>query len=372
MYLLRGNRCNCAILRAKGVKLRLIEGECYSIFNNFFIGLDLMSKFLPNADGLLAPLLPWWNDSGVSEIMMNKPGQIYVEKKGVMTSFSVPDLNERAVHMLFQLIANESQQVIGKKTPLLSASLYDGSRIQLVSPPTARDYTFSIRRQSVIDLTLDDISALSYYSKTKTFNLNDEFGDDCCEDEKKLRAHYHHGEWDLFIRGAILLKKNIVISGGTSTGKTTFLSACLRHIPVSERIIILEDAREIITPHKNQVNLLASKGGQGLSKTSMQDLVQCCLRLRPDRIIVGEVRGKEVLDFLGACSTGHSGSLTCIHANNPRIAIMRMTQLYKQNNVPSMTDKDIQSEINEVVDVIIQIAKSPHRRHIESIYYKNA
>ena len=161
-----------------------------------------------------------------------------------------------------------------------------------------------------------------------------------------------------------------MISGGTSSGKTTFLNACLRHIPIDERILLLEDVREIDTPHPNQVSLLASKGDQGLSKISMQDLVQCCLRLRPDRIIVGEIRGKEVLDFLGACSTGHEGSLTSIHANNPRVALMRMTQLYKQNNVPSMSDQDIMREINEVVDIIVQVGKGTKGRLVQSVYYK--
>ena len=102
----------------------------------------------------------------------------------------------------------------------------------------------------------------------------------------------------------------------------------------------------------------------------MQDLVQCCLRLRPDRIIVGEVRGREILDFLSASSTGHEGSFTSIHANNPRIAFMRMTQLYKQNNVPSMSDQDILREINKVVDIIIQVGKGAQGRHIQSVYYK--
>jgi len=98
--------------------------------------------------------------------------------------------------------------------------------------------------------------------------------------------------------------------------------------------------------------------------------VQCCLRLRPDRIICGEIRGKEILDFISACSTGHEGSLTSIHANNPRIAFMRMTQMYKLNNVPSMSDEDIMRELHEVVDVIVQVAKTKEGRMVQSIYYK--
>ncbi len=133
---------------------------------------------------------------------------------------------------------------------------------------------------------------------------------------------------------------------------------------------MLEDTREIETPHENQVQLLATKGEQGLAKISMQDLVQCSLRLRPDRIIMGEIRGKEILDFVSACSTGHEGSLTTIHANNPRIAFMRMTQLYKLNHLPAMTDDDILRELKEVIDIIVQVGKTKNGRQVNSIYYK--
>lgn len=118
------------------------------------------------------------------------------------------------------------------------------------------------------------------------------------------------------------------------------------------------------------MNLLATKDDQGLSKITMQDLVQASLRLRPDRIIMGEIRGREILDFVSACSTGHEGSMTTIHANNPRIAFMRMTQMYKLNNVPSMRDEDIMRELKEVIDIVIQLNKTKQGRVASHIYYK--
>lgn len=327
--------------------------------------------FGPFANGLLAPLTPWLEDNQVSEILMNRPGEVYVEKEGALTAYEVPALNERVVNRLFQLIANENQQTINEKNPLLSASLTDGSRIQLVLPPTARAHTLSIRRKVVRAWALGDYEAQGFYQPARAFDVNASVASQLSEKEKNLITLYQQGQWGEFIRQAIVLKKNIVISGGTSSGKTTYLNACLRHIPLTQRILLLEDAREIDIPHPNQVSLLSSKGEQGLAKVSMQDLVQCCLRLRPDRIIVGEIRGKEVLDFLGACSTGHEGSLTSIHANNPRVALMRMTQLYKQNNVPSMSDDDILREIHEVVDVIVQLSKTSTGRCVQGIYYKH-
>jgi type IV secretion system protein VirB11 len=330
-----------------------------------------MGNFAPSSTGLLEPLKLWLQDSKVSEILLNRPGEVYVEKSGKLKRFDVPALNERAVMMLFQLIANENRQEMSEKKPLLSASLQDGSRVQIVLPPTAKTHTLSIRRKVARNFTLADYDRLKFYKDAVIFDVNCDHFSQLSDDEKQLVILYQQKVWSEFIRRAIELKKNIVVSGGTSSGKTTFLNACLRHIPLDERILLLEDAREIDIPHPNQVSLLASKGDQGLAVVSMQDLVQCCLRLRPDRIIVGEIRGKEVLDFLGACSTGHEGSITSIHANNPRIAFMRMTQLYKQNNVPSMSDQDIMREINEVVDIIIQVGKSVEGRYVQSVYYKH-
>lgn len=329
-----------------------------------------MSHYAPNAQGLLAPLKPWFEDPEVNEILLNKPQEIYVEKKGKLLAHRIEEYHERRLGMLFQLIANENQQELTPQKPLLSGSLFDGARVQLVLPPTAKHYALSIRRKVTRAFTLDHYQADHFYDEAMAFDISQGRAEYLSSDEKSLLDLYQKKSWDAFIRQAILLRKNIVISGGTSSGKTTFLNACLQHIPMDERLIILEDTREVQTAHQNQVNLLASKGDQGLAKVSMQDLVQCCLRLRPDRIIMGEIRGKEILDFVSACSTGHEGSITSIHANNPRIAFMRMTQMYKLNAVPSMSDEDILRELKEVVDIIVQVAKTPEGRKVQSIYYK--
>lgn len=327
-------------------------------------------SYLPTSMGLLKPLSRWLEDNEVSEIMLNKPKEVYIEKNGSMQRFDVVDFDERTLSSLFQLIANENHQELTQKKPLLSGSLLDGTRIQLVLPPTAKHYTFALRRKVARDLSLSDYENNNYYINLQHANVNDISYSSLPEQERELVNLFHLKNWPCFIKRAIELKKNIVISGGTSSGKTTFLNACLKHIPDDDRIIVLEDTREIETPHNNQINLLASKGEQGLAKISMQDLVQCCLRLRPDRIIMGEIRGAEVMDFISACSTGHEGSLTTIHANNPRVAFMRMTQMYKLNNVPSMSDEDIMRELREVIDIIIQINKTPNGRLASSIYYK--
>ncbi|MBP9727111.1 MAG: P-type DNA transfer ATPase VirB11 [Gammaproteobacteria bacterium] len=325
--------------------------------------------FGPGAMGLLAPLQPLLNDNQISELLINRPQEVFYEKDGQLTAMDIPELTETHLKHLFQLMASENAQILNETHPLLSASLNDGSRIQCVLPPTAKHYTLSIRRKVVRHLSLEQYEKNAYFDEAKAFSTRGGLSS-LPEEEQELAKCYHAHDWATFIRKAIELKKNIVISGGTSSGKTTFLNACLQHIPRDQRIIILEDTREIDISHPNQVQLLASKGGQSKAQVNMQDLVQCCLRLRPDRIICGEIRGKEILDFLAASSTGHEGSMTSLHANNPSIAFMRMTQMYKLNNVPSMSDDDIMRELKEVIDVIIQIGKTPRGRRVQSVYYK--
>jgi len=335
-----------------------------------FTWVKSMSHYAPDSEGLLKPLEPWLSDPLVSEIILNRPKEVFVEKEGTFTQYLVEALNKRMLRMLFQLIANENEQKLSESKPILSGSLLDGSRVQLVMPPTAKNLTFSIRRKVVRNLSLNVYQSNNFYQYSEPFSLQVNQIAMLPTPEKKLLHLYKGRKWHEFIALAIELKKNIVISGGTSSGKTTFLNACLQHISKQDRIITLEDTYEIDISHPNQVNLLASKGDQGLAKVSMQDLVQCCLRLRPDRIIMGEIRGKEIMDFISACSTGHEGSLTSIHANNPKIAFMRMTQMYKLNNVPSMTDEDILNELKEVIDIVIQIQKTHAGRFVSSVYYK--
>jgi type IV secretion system protein VirB11 len=332
----------------------------------------IKEQFAPGAEGLLKPLELWLKDSNVSEILMNKPQEVFVERFGEMKRFEVPALDGLHLKRLFTLIANENGQVLNENSPMLSGNLKDGSRVQLVIPPTAKQYTLSIRRQSIASRTLDDYRKSNFYHGAKPFFKNNK--DSLLnEEDRELLSLYQHQRWADFMALAVLSKKNIVISGETSSGKTTFLNACCHHIPSHERIITLEDTYEVNLPHANKVSLLALKKSEKTEVTiSMQDLVQCSLRLRPSRLIMGEIRGREILDFVSACATGHEGSITSIHANNPQVAFMRMTQLYKLNNVPFMRDEDILRELNEVIDIIIQLKKTPHGRQLTWVYFKHA
>lgn len=330
-----------------------------------------VEQFAPGSMGLLAPIQYLLEDTNVSEILINKPQEVFFEKNGIMHRLDIPILDALHLKRLFTFIANENGQVLNEKSPLLSGNLYDGTRVQLVIEPAAKDFTLSIRRPTIQHYTLEDYSKTNFFSSTKKFNLENQLDKQNTDSEIELKKLYHHAQWAEFVALAVTMKKNIIIAGETSSGKTTFLNACTAYIPKNERIITLEDTFEIKIPHENVVNLLAIKKTESQKNIiSMQDLVQCALRLRPDRLIMGEIRGREILDFISACSTGHAGSITSIHANSPKIAFMRMVQLYKLNNVPSMRDEDIYRELHEVIDLIIQVAKTPVGRIATNIYYK--
>lgn len=324
------------------------------------------------AVGLLAPLQDFLDDEQVSEILINKPQEVFIERQGALLRFDIPVLTTQYLRRLFTLIANENKQCLSESSPILSGNLHDGSRVQLVVPAAALHETLSIRKFSLKNLTFNDYAGLGFFAKAQGVNLDSGSLIDK-PDEDTLQRLYNTNNWPEFLEQAIRFKKNIIISGGASSGKTTFLNSCTQHIPLNERLITLEDTFEINVPHPNLVRLKALKQvGDETHHVSMQDLVQASLRLRPDRIIMGEIRGKEVFDFVSACSTGHSGALATIHANNPKVAFMRMAQLYKLNPIAGMTDADIYNVLHEVVDIIVQVAKTHEGRRLMAVYYKNA
>ena len=173
-----------------------------------------------------------------------------------------------------------------------------------------------------------------------------------------------------FIRSAIRQRISILISGGTSTGKTTFLNACLKTIDPFERILTLEDTRELFPPQKNAVHLLASRGDQGTAQVTIQSLLEASLRMRPDRLFVGEIRGSEAFAFLRAINTGHPGSMSTVHADTPLGAYEQLAMMVQQGGMSSGYSKqDLMSYIQMVIPVVIQLRREGGRRGVSEIYY---
>ncbi len=313
----------------------------------------------------LEPLKRIFEEEGVSEISINKPGEAWVEKFGDMFHEELPELNFDHLKGLARLVAQSTEQFISEEHPLLSATLPNGYRIQIVFPPVCepRSVAMSIRKGATISWDLEDYDKMGAFDSTAVDEVENPHDAELAEllDKKEIKA---------FLYKAILYKKNIIISGGTSTGKTTFTNAALRAIPHEERLITAEDAREIIlNDHPNHLHLLASKGGQGRANVSTQDLIEACLRLRPDRIIVGELRGAEAFSFLRAINTGHPGSISTLHADTPAMALEQLKLMVMQAGL-GMPPAEIKDYIKEVVDVVVQLKRAAKgKRYISEIYF---
>lgn len=316
-------------------------------------------------DSYLAPIKKILDADGVNEISINRPGEVWIEKGGDMIRESMPSLDIDHLKSLGRLVAQATEQRLSEEEPLLSATLPNGFRIQVVFPPACELGTVvvSIRKPSVLKWTLDDYERMGMFEQTTVGEVDD-------KNDLILAKLLKLNRVKDFLERAVLYKKNIIISGGTSTGKTTFTNAMLRSIPHDERLITVEDAREVdLSSHENHVHLLASKGGQGRSNVNTQQLIEACLRLRPERIIVGELRGAEAFSFLRAINTGHPGSISTLHADTPKMAIEQLKMMVMQAGL-GMTPTEIYSYIKSVVEIVVQLKRgSKGRRYISEIYF---
>ena len=314
----------------------------------------------------LLPFQEIFDQEGVNEVMINKPGEIWVEKGGDQYLVNMPEIDMDHLLGLGRLVAQSTAQTISEETPLLSATLPNGYRIQIVFPPAVEVnfIAFSIRKGSAIHLTLDKYAEMGAFDNTSTKELID-------NNDETLREYLQQNNIKEFIRYAVQCKKNMIISGGTSTGKTTFANAILAEIPTQERLITVEDAREVfLDAHPNKVHLLSSKGGQGRAKVTTQDLIEACLRLRPDRIIVGELRGSEAFSFLRAINTGHPGSISTLHADTPTMALEQLKLMVMQAGL-GMPPDEIKKYISEVIDIVVQLKRGEGgKRFVSEIYFK--
>ncbi len=317
-------------------------------------------------DSFMLPLKQILERDGVNEVSINRPYEVWIEFKGDMIREELPTFDLEHLKSMGRLVAQATEQRLSEEEPLLSATLPNGYRIQIVFPPACEQgsVVISIRKPAVLKWTLEDYDKMGMFDSTSVGEIED-------KNSLILSKLLQLNRIKEFLERCVLYKKNIIISGGTSTGKTTFTNAVIRAIPHEERLITVEDAREIdLSSHPNRVHLIASKGGQGRSKVTTQDLIEACLRLRPERIIVGELRGTEAFSFLRAINTGHPGSISTLHADTPLMAIEQLKMMVMQAGL-GMTPIEIASYIRNVVDVIVQLKRgNKGRRYISEIYFR--
>jgi type IV secretion system protein VirB11 len=314
----------------------------------------------------LEPLRGWLDRPEVVEVCVNEPGRVFVEVLGAteMQAHRAPDLDERAIAFIAERVAGSTKQSVNEETPLLSAALPGGERIQVVLPPAAANGgAVSIRRQVVKDLSLRQYAQTGALERVRVAGAGTP-----SEVDRHLSERLDAGDVLGFLEMAVAHRVSMIVSGGTSSGKTTFLNALLKAIPASERLISLEDTRELRPPHDNYVPLVASKGDQGLARVSIQQLLEASLRMRPDRIFLGELRGEEAFTFLRAINTGHPGSMTTVHADSPAGAYEQMALMVAQANLNWRKD-DLMAYIRSVIPVVVQLRRDGGRRGVSEIFF---
>jgi len=304
----------------------------------------------------LRPFARFLEQADVTEVMVNRPGEVWVERIGqaAMRRMEAPDVDELLLGRLAAQIARTTHQGVNRESPLLAAVLAGGERVQMIGPPATRaGWVLSIRRHLIIDRPLE---AYDHPLPPKA----DAPQDRAAEAERMRR------EPIAFLRDAVRARKTVLISGGTSSGKTTFLNALLKAAPAGERIITVEDTPEIAVSQPNAVGLVAVKGDLGEAKVTVEDLLHASLRLRPDRIIVGEIRGRETATFLRAINTGHPGSFTTVHANSPEGALEQIALMVMQSGL-TLSRSETMAYARSLIDVVVQLGRIGGERRIVDI-----
>jgi type IV secretion system protein VirB11 len=318
-------------------------------------------------DAYLTPFKEWLGQDDVTEILVNRPGEVWIERLGGhgMERHVSAAVTALSLGRLAHQIAGNASQAVSRQHPLLSTSLPTGERVQIILSPACRDAAaLAIRKQVVSDYTLVDYGKAGAFSTTRLAQMGE-----LTQLDKKLVALRDAGQIEQFLREAIIGRKNIIVSGGTSTGKTTFLNALIKEIPHQDRLISIEDTKEINLVNPNSLGLLAAKGDQGEARVTIEDLLQASLRMRPDRIMVGEIRGKEAYSFLRAVNTGHPGSITTVHADSAAGALEQIALMVMQGGMTLQRDEII-NYVKGVVDIIVQLSREQGRRFVSEIYYE--
>ncbi len=278
----------------------------------------------------LGPLEPLLQDPGINDILVNGHKQVYVERAGILEETNIRFKDDTHLMHIIDKIVSGVGRHIDESSPMVDARLADGSRVNVIIPPLAIDGPhLSIRRFGHVPVSENDLLT----NQTLTPQMLE------------------------LIQGAVKSRLNIVISGGTGAGKTTLLNVLSGYISDKERIVTIEDSAELIMKQRHVVRLECRPANvEGTGAIKQRQLVINCLRMRPDRIVVGEVRGEEALDMLQAMNTGHDGSLTTIHANNPRDAVARMETMALMANL-NLPEKAVRRQIASAVAIVIQVAR---------------
>jgi pilus assembly protein CpaF len=300
-------------------------------------GFEMILPFLKPIEHLIL-------DDTVSEVMVNGSDHVFIEKDGFLQQIRGLSLGEKSLMIAVKNIARRLGDDISEAKPILDSRLPDGSRVAAVIPPCSLNgVTLTIRKFNARHFTVSDLVEAGTLERWLANQLED----------------------------YVLARKNILISGGTGTGKTTLLNVLAKFIPEDERILLIEDTAEIQINHQNLVRLEARQAQNGLPPVTIRDLLKAALRHRPDRIILGEIRGGEAYDLLQLLNTGHSGSLSTVHATSAKQALARFTSCVLQSGV-DLPYRAVKTNIGHSVNVVVQLERRPGRRFVSEVVQINS
>lgn len=319
-------------------------------------------------DLTLVALRPLLADPEVTELCINRPREAFIETRAGWRREPLPFADFTWCLRLAKLVANATRQRVDESSPLLSASLPSGERVQIVLPPatTLGCVAITVRRPASEVWSIEALSSRGAFEATRRAESEPE------DIETELQRLHAASDYQEFMRLAVRSRRNILVSGPTGSGKTTWTKALIQEIPCSERLITIEDARELVLDrHPNHVRLYYSKDRQGLARVSPRQLLESCLRMRPDRILLAELRAEEAFDYLRNVNSGHPGSITSVHAASAELALEQLVLLVKQSATGrSLSRRDIKRLLYLLVDVVIQCGLERHRRIVREIWYR--
>lgn len=314
----------------------------------------------------LAPLQKHFKGTGATEMWLNKPGELILEVGGEIRFIDEPLMTFEALEAFAQAvaIASPQQQHVGHQQPVLSATLPDGERIQIVMPPAVAPglLSMSIRIPNPTIISLDEYEASGFfkqYAWARPKELGTAILEKLSADDKALAETLLEDRLKDFLIEAVKRRKNIAVVGDTGSGKTTLMKSMCQFIPTSERLVTIEDVRELMLPdHPNCVHLLYSKGRVGVAPITPAELIACCMRMAPSRVLLAELRGSEAWDFLKLLTTGHSGSITSWHAESCALAFERFMFMAKENaEAASLARNELKHLALLTVDVVIHVKR---------------
>jgi type IV secretion system protein VirB11 len=313
----------------------------------------------------LRPLRPHLVAPGVTELVINRPGEFAVERDGAWEWVEAAELTEAWLRPLAIAAAAATAQDVTPEQPICSTTLPSGERCQIVLPPAAEQISLTFRRPSDVTFSLEALETQGLFadvSRGSTAARSDETG---------LGELFAAGDWLAFLTAAVKARRNILVSGATGSGKTTLAKALVRLIPADERILTVEDTRELVVPHRNAVHLLYAKDGQGLARVGPKALIESALRMRPDRILLQELRDASAFFYLRTANTGHPGSITTLHADSAELAFEQLTLMVKESEAGrALAREDIRALLRVLIDVVVQVRRAGGRFRVTEVWYE--